>query len=78
MGINLAKEVKGFIKECGLVSRISFIGHSLGGLIIRACLPELEKLQKKMWAFVTLSSPHLGYLYNNSKIINTGLWILNK
>ena len=49
MGINLAKEVKGFIKECGLVSRISFIGHSLGGLIIRACLPELEKLQKKMW-----------------------------
>ena len=78
MGVNLAKEVKGFLKECGQVNRISFIGHSLGGLIIRACLPELDKFAKKMWAFVTLSSPHLGYLYNNSKIVNTGLWILNK
>ena len=46
------------------MNRISFIGHSLGGLIIRACLPELEKFSRKMWAFVTLSSPHLGYLYS--------------
>ena len=48
MGVNLAKEVKGFLKECGQVNRISFIGHSLGGLIIRACLPELDKFAKKM------------------------------
>ena len=25
-----------------------------------------------MWAFLTFSSPHLGYLYNNSKLIQTG------
>jgi hypothetical protein len=27
---------------------------------------------------MTLSSPHLGYMYNASKIVDAGLWILNK
>ncbi len=34
MGINLSNEVKYKMKEIEEISRISFIGHSLGGLII--------------------------------------------
>ena len=55
------------------LNRISFIGHSLGGLIIRAALPHLSEYQNNMYSFLTLSSPHLGYLYNTSSIIDTGI-----
>lgn len=42
MGVRLADEVKQFIREScpgSNLARITFIGHSLGGLIIRAALP---------------------------------------
>ena len=59
------------------LARISFIGHSLGGLIIRASLPYLEQFKLKVHTFITFSSPHLGYMYNSSTIITTGmkLWL---
>ena len=53
------------------------MGHSMGGLIIRAALPRLEKYKKNFHSLVTLSSPHLGYTYSNSKLIDVGLWFLN-
>lgn len=31
-----------------------------------------------MWLFMTFSSPHLGFMYNNSKIVDTGIWLLKK
>lgn len=58
--------------------RISFIGHSLGGLIIRAALPHLEEYSDKMFSYFSLSTPHLGYMYTSSKIIEAGIWILQK
>jgi len=61
-----------------LFFRISFIGHSLGGLIIRASLPHLEEYADKMFSYFTLSTPHLGYMYTSSKIIEAGIWILQK
>lgn len=75
MGQKLAKEVSDFIKETcpgSSLGRLSFVGHSLGGLIIRACLPLLEEYADKMYTFFTLSSPHLGYMYNASQIIQAG------
>ena len=57
--------------------RLSFIGHSLGGLIIRAALPYLECYSSKMHLFMTFSSAHLGYM-NSSKLIETGIFTLNK
>jgi len=81
MGIRLADEVRNHIKEwCpgSSLARLSFIGHSLGGLIIRAALPHLEEYKDKMHLFMTLSSPHLGYMYNSSSIVNAGLWVLKK
>ena len=44
MGNRLATEVKNHIMEFfppGTLQRLSFIGHSLGGVIIRAALPRL-------------------------------------
>lgn len=79
MGENLAKEVKEFIETYCPISalgRISFIAHSMGGLITWAALPHLEKYSKHFFTFITLSSPHIGYLYNNSKLINAGMWFL--
>lgn len=81
MGVRLSEEVRSYIKEwCPgpNLGRLSFIGHSLGGLIIRAALPYLEEYKDKMHLFMTFSSPHLGYLYNPNKIIDAGLWLLKK
>lgn len=62
------------------VSRISFVGHSLGNIIIRSALtsPKLEHLLPKMYTFLSLSGPHLGALYNNSGLVNMGMWFMQK
>ena len=57
---------------------ISFIGHSLGGLIIRAALPHLEEFKDKFYTYISLSSPHLGYMYNTNQLFNAGMWFLKK
>lgn len=79
MGRKLALEVKNYIKEwCpnGTLGRMSFVGHSLGGIIIRAALPHLTEFKHKMYTFLSLSSPHLGYMYNSSKVVDAGRIIL--
>ena len=43
---------------------MSFIGHSIGGLIIRAALPHLAEYAPKFFTYISLGSPHLGYMYN--------------
>ncbi len=48
----------------------------MGGIIIRAALPHLEKFKERMYSFITLSSPHLGYMYNSSKLIDAVIWFL--
>lgn len=40
--------------------KISFVGHSLGGLIVRAALPHLREYRDCFKTYVSLSSPHLG------------------
>lgn len=52
----------------------SFVGHSLGNLIIRSVitLPKLSHLIPKLYTFLSLSGPHLGTLYNNSGLVNMG------
>lgn len=82
MGRNLAEEVRGFVKKhCSAFSqlgKLSFVGHSLGGVIIRAALPHLEEFKHKMHTFVSFSSPHLGYLFSGSSLVNAGMWFLKK
>jgi hypothetical protein len=81
MGERLGNEVKQYIQSfCPIscLARISFIGHSMGGLIIRAALPHLEEFKDKFYSYISLSSPHLGYMYNSSKLFEAGMWFLKK
>jgi pimeloyl-ACP methyl ester carboxylesterase len=78
MGERLATEVLLYIEEWvrSDLTKVSFIGHSIGGLIIRAALPRLEALKHKMHALVTLSTPHLGFMYHTSKWVDVGFKFL--
>jgi len=43
---------------------VSFVGHSLGGLIIRAALPELRRVYGRYFhLFLSFSTAHLGLMY---------------
>ncbi|XP_004914561.1 protein FAM135A isoform X3 [Xenopus tropicalis] len=77
----LLDEIVQYIQIYSLsVSRISFIGHSLGNLIIRSVLsrPRFKCYLSKLHTFLSLSGPHLGTLYNSSALVNTGLWFMQK
>jgi len=50
----------------------------LGGLIIRAAMPHLKKIYDKLYTLMTLSSPHLGFLNNSSKLVEFGFGVLTK
>jgi len=80
-GKRLATEVKQFIQTaCSeiQIGKLSFIGFSMGGVIIRAALPYLAEYSDKFFTFLTLSSPHMGYLQSNSSVISTGIWLMKK
>uniref|UniRef100_A0A8C5QUC4 Family with sequence similarity 135 member A n=1 Tax=Leptobrachium leishanense TaxID=445787 RepID=A0A8C5QUC4_9ANUR len=77
----LLDEIVQYIQIYNLsVSRISFIGHSLGNLIIRSVIsrPRFKCYLNKLHTFLSLSGPHLGTLYNSSALVNTGLWFMQK
>ena len=81
MGERLAEEVTQFIQDhCpkNSIEFISFVGHSLGGLIIRASLPYMKQISHLFHFFISFSSPHLGYMHNSSKLVGAGMWILKK
>jgi hypothetical protein len=83
LGLNLANEVKlhlhcYFENRTDKLKKISFIGHSLGGIIAREALKHLGKYADVMHGFVSLGSPHLGYMYNSSGLVDAGMWMLQK
>ncbi|XP_059453326.1 uncharacterized protein LOC132183879 [Corylus avellana] len=89
MGLRLAQEVVSFVKKkMDKVSRsgalgdikLSFVGHSIGNIIIRTALAEsiMEPFLNYLYTYVSISGPHLGYLYSSNSLFNSGLWILKK
>lgn len=77
----LIKEINTHIDTYGIDPfRISFIGHSLGNLIIRSAVSheDFRKYVDKLYTYLSLSGPHLGTLYNSSGLINMGIWIMQK
>ena len=48
----------------------------MGGVILRAALPHLEKYKDKMHGLLTMCSPHLGYMYKTGKLVSAGLWFM--
>lgn len=90
LGVKLADEVQEFIftylsgmkrnkaHQAIFLKKLTFVGHSLGGIIIREALKHLKSYSRYMHAFVSLGSPHLGYMYNSSSLIDAGMWFLKK
>ncbi|XP_046751681.1 uncharacterized protein LOC124414701 isoform X1 [Diprion similis] len=77
----LVSEILHHIESSGLnPSKVSFIGHSLGTIIIRSALtrPQLRPLLSRLHTFLSLSGPHLGTLYNTSGLVNAGMWFMQK
>lgn len=74
-GYNLATEILNYVNHHSLsLSRlkISFIAHSLGGLIARAALPYLNSISYCFDCFITLSTPHLGIGSSENCLVNFG------
>lgn len=79
MGIRLAQEVVNYICDwCpgSALGRLSFIAHSIGGLIVRAALPLLHEYSSKMFTLLTFSTPHVGYFLKNITLFHMGLRVL--
>jgi hypothetical protein len=71
----LVAEILFHVSACSLnPAKISFIGHSLGNIIIRSAItrPQMKPLLPKLHTFLSLSGPHLGTLYNSSGLVNMG------
>ncbi|XP_010414740.1 PREDICTED: protein FAM135B-like isoform X2 [Camelina sativa] len=89
MGQRLAQEVVSFLKRKkdryarqGQLKgiKLSFVGHSIGNVIIRTALADslMEPYRKFLHTYLSLSGPHLGYLYSTNSLFNSGLWLLKK
>ncbi|KAF6163664.1 hypothetical protein GIB67_036124 [Kingdonia uniflora] len=121
MGSRLAEEVAAFLKKkMDKASRsggyrnikLSFVGHSIGNIIIRTALAGkhlwfgasvsrlytiatplfntydryfsiisesmMEPFLKYLYTYISISGPHLGYLYSSNSLFNSGLWLLKK
>lgn len=59
-----------------VLRKLSFVGHSLGGIIIREAIEHLAEFTEFFHGYVSLGSPHLGFLYNSSTLIDAGMWLL--
>lgn len=89
MGQRLAKEVVSFVKKkmdkasrSGILRtiKLSFVGHSIGNIILRTALTEsiMEPYLRFLHTYLSVSGPHLGYLYSSNSLFNGGLWLLKK
>eukprot|EP00756_Hemistasia_phaeocysticola_P010016 Hpha_TRINITY_DN14982_c2_g2::TRINITY_DN14982_c2_g2_i1::g.143340::m.143340 len=80
LGELLAQEVWEYIqKERVRLRRLSFIGHSMGTIAIRAALqqPLLQPFLPLLHSYFSLSGPHLGVADTESFRVSAGLWVLS-
>ncbi|XP_024319369.1 uncharacterized protein LOC100837726 isoform X4 [Brachypodium distachyon] len=89
MGIRLASEVVSFLKSklekysrhggCKEM-KLSFVGHSIGNIIIRSALsePKLQPYLRNLYTYMSISGPHLGYWYSSNSLFNSGLWLMKR
>ncbi|KAL6658353.1 hypothetical protein ACP70R_003939 [Stipagrostis hirtigluma subsp. patula] len=89
MGRRLATEVVAFLKrKLDKYSRnggckdmkLSFVGHSIGNIILRSALtePKFEPFLKNLYTYMSISGPHLGYWYSSNSLFNSGLWVMKR
>ena len=59
--------------------KVSFIGHSLGSIVVRSLVtrPEFASLHPKLHLYLSICGPHLGTKYQNG-IVSMGMWAVRK
>ncbi len=79
MGVRFAQEVVSYLEHYVTDQdiKISFIGHSLGGLIVRAAMPYLHSYSGCFQTYVSLATPHLGAV-GDKFWVNTGMKLLSR
>jgi len=65
-------------KALDRLGRISFIGFSFGGLVLKAALDHLKEFKNRFYSFIALASPYLGWTYSQSKLFSMGIWAFSK
>ena len=60
-------------------SKISFIGHSLGNIVVRSLVtrPQFAELQAKLYLMLSICGPHLGTISQNG-LVSMGMWAVRK
>ena len=62
--------------EFNRLDKISFLGFSLGGLVIKAALTYLSEYISYFHSYISLASPHLGCLNSDNKFFSFGIWAI--
>ena len=62
--------------EFNRLDKISFLGFSLGGLVIKAALTYLSEYRSYFHSYISLASPHLGCLNSDNKFFSFGIWAI--
>ncbi|KAK2195348.1 bifunctional Domain of unknown function DUF676 [Babesia duncani] len=71
MGKRLAEEVKGFVNTSPTkIRQLSFVGHGIGGVVIRSAIRYLGEFKDMFYAMITMASPHLGSAHGNYTFAN--------
>jgi len=79
MGEMVADEMTFEIEKAkaeGMLTKITLIGHSLGGLIFRAALPYLRQYKHVFHTYISLATPHLGYFDSGNRLLSLGMWLV--
>ncbi|CAD8060480.1 unnamed protein product [Paramecium sonneborni] len=76
MGHKLSIEIQAQIQLMDGIDELSFICHSLGGVVARSALCSLSMHQTKMRFYVSLGSPHIGLFVKQKSLVKTGLWFM--
>ncbi|XP_057830772.2 uncharacterized protein LOC131041631 isoform X2 [Cryptomeria japonica] len=86
LGQRLAQEVSHFLERKFATAlrkdtygsfRLSFVGHSIGNIIIRVALTDaaMKPYLNNLYTFLSISGPHLGYFYSSNTLFSSGLWL---
>lgn len=76
----LLEEVLGHVRNMPTPpGKVSFIGHSLGSIIVRSLItrPEFASIHPKLHLYFSICGPHLGTKYQNG-IVSVGMWAVRK
>ena len=80
LGEEASKEITKHITEIESdyeIEKITLIGYSMGGLVIRSALPYLSSYAKYFENFISIATPNLGYLNINNSLLTSGIWLVD-